>query len=125
MLLTLKMGQASSAEDDQESNSDSPRLYIRVPRNKWPIVYSNDYNISFLGLERVHPFDSGKWGRVFQILVKRGLLKGSEDTVQPLEANLDELALVHSTEYLDSLNVRFYAITTNNLGVISVHIVGL
>ena len=105
----LKMGQSYSAEEDQVSNSDgsSPRLYIRVPRKKWPIVYSNGYNISFLGLERVHPFDSGKWGRVFQILVKSGFLKGSEDTIQPLEANTDELATIHSTDYLDSLNVSF------------------
>jgi hypothetical protein len=26
--------------------------------NKFPIVYSPDYNISFCGLERLHPFDS-------------------------------------------------------------------
>jgi len=31
-------------------------------------VYSADYNIGFLGLERLHPFDSGKWGKVFQYL---------------------------------------------------------
>ena len=36
--------------------------------NQWPIVYSADYNIGFLGLERLHPFDSGKWGKVFQYL---------------------------------------------------------
>lgn len=102
------MGQGYSYEEDQEpSNGSSPRLYIRVPRNKWPIVYTNDYNISFLGLQRIHPFDSGKWGRVFQILVKGGLFRGTEDTVQPLEANSDELAQIHSQDYLDSLNVRF------------------
>jgi len=43
-------------------------LYVEVKANQWPIVYSADYNIGFLGLERLHPFDSGKWGKVFQYL---------------------------------------------------------
>lgn len=41
---------------------------MKVKANQWPIVYSADYNIGFLGLERLHPFDSGKWGKVFQYL---------------------------------------------------------
>ena len=43
-------------------------LYVEVKATQWPIVYSHDYNIGFLGLERLHPFDSGKWGKVFQFL---------------------------------------------------------
>ena len=43
-------------------------LYVETNANQWPIVYSDDYNIGFLGLERLHPFDSGKWGKVFQYL---------------------------------------------------------
>ena len=43
-------------------------LYLEVKANQWPLVYSQDYNIGFLGLERLHPFDSGKWGKVFQYL---------------------------------------------------------
>ena len=41
---------------------------MEVKANQWPIVYSEDYNIGFLGLEKLHPFDSGKWGKVFQYL---------------------------------------------------------
>jgi len=36
---------------------------------RWPVVYASVYNISFLGVEKLHPFDSGKWGRVYQYLV--------------------------------------------------------
>ena len=43
-------------------------LYVEVTANQWPIVYSEDYNIGFMGLEKLHPFDSGKWGKVFQYL---------------------------------------------------------
>ena len=43
-------------------------LYVETNANQWPIVYSDDYNIGFLGLERLHPFDSGKWGKVFHYL---------------------------------------------------------
>lgn len=30
-----------------------------------PIVYHPKYNITFGGLEKVHPFDSQKYGRVY------------------------------------------------------------
>ncbi len=50
----------------------TPRLYEQEDcQNKWPIVYSPSYNISFLGMERMHPFDSGKWGKVHQYLIGR------------------------------------------------------
>ena len=38
---------------------------------KLPIVYSDKYNISFMGLENLHPFDSKKYGRVFEMLSER------------------------------------------------------
>lgn len=39
-----------------------------TPGAKLPIVYSHTYNISFFGLEKIHPFDPAKWGKVFAIL---------------------------------------------------------
>ena len=38
------------------------------PQSKWPIVYDNNYNISFLKLEKLHSFDSGKWGNIYHFL---------------------------------------------------------
>lgn len=50
----------------------TPRLYAKeVGESKWPIMYSSTYNIGFLGMEKIHPFDSGKWGKVHQYLVGR------------------------------------------------------
>jgi len=43
-------------------------LYVPVRPTQWPIVYRPEYNIGFLGLEKLHPFDAGKWGRVFEFL---------------------------------------------------------
>uniref|UniRef100_A0A8C9L8A6 HDAC11 n=1 Tax=Pavo cristatus TaxID=9049 RepID=A0A8C9L8A6_PAVCR len=43
-------------------------LYEGVPPTCWPIVYSPDYNITFMGLEKLHPFDAGKWGKVINFL---------------------------------------------------------
>lgn len=39
-----------------------------VRETQWPIMYSPVYNIGFLGLEKLHPFDAGKWGRIFNYL---------------------------------------------------------
>lgn len=44
------------------------KLYVNVEPHQWPIIYSPDYNISFLGFEKLHPFDSGKWGKVYNLL---------------------------------------------------------
>ena len=71
-------------------------------KEKLPIVYSDEYNISFMGLENLHPFDSKKYGRVFEMLSERiGLT--STDTYQPDEIADDELLEIHQPEYLESL----------------------
>jgi hypothetical protein len=31
-------------------------------------VYTPEYNIGFLGLEKLHPFDAGKWGKIYEFL---------------------------------------------------------
>ncbi|XP_049682646.1 histone deacetylase 11 isoform X4 [Accipiter gentilis] len=43
-------------------------LYEDPPSPCCPIVYSPDYNITFMGLEKLHPFDAGKWGKVINFL---------------------------------------------------------
>ena len=50
----------------------TPRLYEladEIEPHQWPIVYSSVYNIGFLGMEKIHPFDSAKWGKVYANLV--------------------------------------------------------
>lgn len=31
-------------------------------------MYHPNYNITFMGLEKLHPFDAGKWGKVIHFL---------------------------------------------------------
>lgn len=45
------------------------KLYKGLKRGQLPIVYHPIYNISFYGIERCHPFDSRKWGRVYDMLL--------------------------------------------------------
>uniref|UniRef100_A0A8C1ZP54 Uncharacterized protein n=1 Tax=Cyprinus carpio TaxID=7962 RepID=A0A8C1ZP54_CYPCA len=48
--------------------SHQTELYAEVPSTCLPIVYSPEYNITFMGLEKLHPFDAGKWGKVIHFL---------------------------------------------------------
>ncbi|KAL6888910.1 hypothetical protein ACP4OV_009936 [Aristida adscensionis] len=80
----------------------SSRLYLDVPASKVPVVYSPAYDIEFNGMEKQHPFDSAKWGRVRSFLVEAGILQ-SDRIVEPLEASEDDLLVVHSESYLNSL----------------------
>lgn len=65
------------------------------------VVYDPRYNIGFLGVERLHPFDSRKYGRAWREL-KRQLgseLRRKHAPVDRAVTN-DELLLAHSPEYL-------------------------
>jgi histone deacetylase 11 len=67
-----------------------------------PIVYHPGYNITACGLERLHPFDSSKYARIRDELVRQGLRRPS-DFVRPAPCTRAELRLVHTPEYLRSL----------------------
>ncbi|CAK5027523.1 unnamed protein product [Meloidogyne enterolobii] len=63
------------ASTSSESKTRFSHLYsVQLKQHQCPIVYTNEYNISFFGIERLHPFDSKKWGRVFQFLVGGSIL---------------------------------------------------
>ena len=59
------------------SKCSSKTQYSVAPRSR--IVYHPDYNISFCGIEKCHPFDSQKYGNIFKILLQKKLV--SEDTI--------------------------------------------
>ena len=70
------MGGAQSQEEEREeptpseAGGDTPGIYeiAELEPRQWPIVYSSQYNIGFMGLQRLHPFDSAKWGKIFDHL---------------------------------------------------------
>lgn len=81
----------------------SSKLYFDVPPNsKVPVIYSPSYDIAFMGIEKLHPFDSSKWGRICKFLVSEGALE-KRRIVEPEEASKDDLLVVHSEKYLNSL----------------------
>ncbi|KAL1552351.1 histone deacetylase [Salvia divinorum] len=80
----------------------SSELYFEVPAYKVPVIYSSSYDIAFLGMEKLHPFDSSKWGRICRFLIAEGLLD-KRHIVEPLEAKREDLLVVHPESYLDSL----------------------
>lgn len=77
----------------------------RMPR----IVYSPHYNIGFLGLERLHPFDSRKYGRAWKCLQDHFGSRLAEWSVRPRRAaNREDLLRVHTPGYLGQLRKRKY-----------------
>lgn len=47
-----------------------------------PVVYSPQYNISFWGLEKLHPFDPCKFKKIMRALDEGGALKQVRPAVQ-------------------------------------------
>ncbi|KAK0050227.1 histone deacetylase 11 isoform X3 [Biomphalaria pfeifferi] len=87
-----------------KSKRSCQQYEVVVKPTQWSIIYSSEYNIGFCGLEKLHPFDSGKWGKIFEFLKVAGMLR--EDTVvEPMEATEEDLLLVHSNKYLRSLKL--------------------
>ena len=82
-----------------------------MPSN-WPsprVVYARQYNIKAMGLEKLHPFDSRKYGRAWVTLRRshRELLRAAH--IRPKRPiTEDELLRVHSTAYLERLRDSAY-----------------
>ncbi|QDU94370.1 histone deacetylase family protein [Lignipirellula cremea] len=73
------------------------------------VVYSRHYNIGFYGLERLHPFDSRKYGRVWKQLRRHFGAALRRYHVRPTRpANREELLLVHTDAYLKQLRNSQY-----------------
>jgi hypothetical protein len=56
---------------------------ISLAENAPPVVYSKAYNISFGGLERLHPFDASKFAKVLQHLRKVKLIDNVRSRASP------------------------------------------
>jgi histone deacetylase 11 len=76
-----------------------------TPKSPTPrIVYSPRYNIGFFGLERLHPFDSRKYGRAWKVLRERfGRGLDRYWVRPPRPVSRAELLQLHTPEYLQRL----------------------
>ena len=68
----------------------------------FPVIYSPEYNIALGGIEQYHPFDTAKYAKVHDYLVENHLLRPEDFTI-PEPVTDDQLLLVHTRAYLDSL----------------------
>ncbi|XP_022861914.1 histone deacetylase 2-like [Olea europaea var. sylvestris] len=80
-------------EDVRRNRIRSSKLYLDVIPSKVPLIYSSSYDICFMGMEKLHPFDSSKWGRICRFLISEGFLD-KKNIVEPLEATKDDLRVV-------------------------------
>ena len=67
----------------------------RVP----PLVYREEYNIRVYGLEKMHPMDSCKFGKIVSLLEASGLCRRS-DLPSPAPITDDDLLEVHTDAYV-------------------------
>ncbi|CAL8383168.1 unnamed protein product [Boreogadus saida] len=101
---TRNAGGTMSKEQDTEGGKrpHDTELYVDVPRTRLPIVYHPIYNITFMGMEKLHPFDAGKWGKVVRFLKEERFVT-DENMVPALEASEEDLKVAHTKSYLSSL----------------------
>ena len=78
-----------------------PKNELSTEKSKH-IVYHHNYDITFFGLEKIHPFDSSKYGKVAQALIKSKILN-QQDFYEPKEISDQELLFVHTQKYLDNI----------------------
>jgi histone deacetylase 11 len=66
------------------------------------LVYSPKYKISFMGLENLHPFDVGKYNKIYEALKNDGLAF-DKNSHAPDPVTEEQLLLVHTKAYLKEL----------------------
>ncbi len=66
------------------------------------IVYSKDYRLNLLGLEKLHPFDVHKYARIHKALIENKVLK-EEAVLAPLPISEADILRVHTQQFLESL----------------------
>lgn len=72
---------------------------------KVSVVYSDDYLINLGGAEKAHPFDIKKYKKIHDALLADKLFR-AEATLKPEAIAVEDLLLVHSKAYLESLADR-------------------
>ncbi|XP_056293896.1 histone deacetylase 11 isoform X2 [Pseudoliparis swirei] len=93
---------AHKEDNDVKCSSHRTELHASIPRTRLPIVYHPDYNITFMGLEKLHPFDAGKWGKVIHFLKEEQFVTDG-NIVEAREATEEDLLVVHTKRYLNRL----------------------
>ncbi|KAL3145744.1 hypothetical protein ABBQ38_015125 [Trebouxia sp. C0009 RCD-2024] len=83
-----------------------------------PIVYHDAYNVSFLGLENLHVFDSKKFKKVVSALEQKKMLSRKQ-LVTPSAATEEVLLDVHTSEYLQQLKTSRTVAEVTELAILA------
>lgn len=67
------------------------------------IIFSDDYTISLGGIEKLHPFDIHKYSKIVSELRAKGLV-GANEVLEPEAVTDQELELVHTRSYLETMS---------------------
>ena len=80
--------------------ADQQQDWKKLP--KIPIIFHEKYDISCFGIENLHPFETKKYGKVFDYVMRTLNIK-PEQCYIPDRVTDDELLDVHTKTYLNSL----------------------
>lgn len=87
----------------QLSQGDTSGDTLETCKHKIPIIYHPGYNVSCGGLEKLHPFDTQKYAKIHDYLIKT-VGMSAESFCTPSLISDQELLKVHSKKYLNSLS---------------------
>ncbi len=91
--------------------------WARIESKKIPIVYSDNYDITLFGLQNLHPFDTQKYSKIASHLTSNTTIEKS-NFYAPQKISQEELLLVHSEDYLDSLKNSENLAYISELGIL-------
>jgi histone deacetylase 11 len=74
-----------------------------LSRHNLPILYNSKNNISVFGLEKLHPFDTCKYQKVAESLIKSGTVESFDTFIEANALDDEQLKTIHSQAYLNSL----------------------
>ncbi len=84
---------------EQKTNKVKFLKPSKTKHKQLPIVFHKNYDISFLGIENLHPFDTKKYGKIAKYLQDNCNVSFFE----PSKITDEELLDIHSQSYLESL----------------------
>ena len=116
--MLLFLGSNSLTKNPPYASIDDIRNVVSEDKKRLPIIYSPNYNISFWGLEEMHPFDTKKYEGVFLSLKEKNILENNNYYIPPYPSD-EVLKRVHSEEYLLELTESKNIANFTELGFIS------
>jgi len=72
----------------------------KMNKLKYPIVYHPGYNLKCFGFEKLHPFDSQKYAKLYDLLLKKKVIIDESNIHKPSNISRALLATGHSRTYL-------------------------